>query len=131
MGTPWAVYNDWWLRQHQRRVDKRKAREFEERTGHRDWGDDSFGTAPVQLDLDVGPYTDARRLSTAGRAGSGLPGEETSAWCGVNSEQTADGGVGATLGSSLRPGLHDREVRGVMFFLPDSVKLVKVMGSVP
>jgi hypothetical protein len=43
MRTPRAVYDDWQLRRYVRRADERKAREFEVRTGHQNWGDDSLG----------------------------------------------------------------------------------------
>ncbi len=63
MRTPRAMYDDWWIRRYERRASERKAREFEQRTGHKNWGDDFLGTALAKLDLGVGQSLDARRLA--------------------------------------------------------------------
>lgn len=61
MRSPRAVYDDWWLRRYERRAGEGRAREFERFTAHKNWGDDSLGTALAALGLDVGRSLDVRR----------------------------------------------------------------------
>ncbi|MGW3853221.1 hypothetical protein, partial [Streptomyces fagopyri] len=62
MRTPRAMYDDWWLRQSDRRSREREAREFARQTGHKDWGDDALGTALAEC-LSAYQSLKARGLS--------------------------------------------------------------------
>ncbi|MCT9006792.1 WD40 repeat domain-containing protein [Streptomyces rhizosphaerihabitans] len=83
MRTPWAMWDGWRLRRYEAMRRVRDAEEWEQATGHKDWGDDRIGTALTSV-LNLRESLDARRLSAL-RPGVELGVTEVKeAWTGVD-----------------------------------------------